>query len=326
MTSMDKPLPPANESLPAEAKEIAQQWFRSLRNQICAAFEHLEDAHTSGTAAGRFARKQWERPGGGGGEMSIMRGRVFEKVGVNISTVHGEFSETFRKDIPGAVENPYFWASGISLVAHMCSPLVPAVHMNTRYIVLDTTPPVNGGSKGGEDTSSSMNVPSFPSPPHAGGINNRHWFGGGADLTPVFPDAADTNDFHTAFKATCDGFDPGYYPKFKQWCDEYFYLKHRAEPRGVGGIFYDYLHTGDWQQDFAFTQAVGKAFLDIYPKIVARHMHKPWTKEQREAQLIKRGRYVEFNLLYDRGTKFGLMTGGNTEAILMSLPPEVKWP
>jgi coproporphyrinogen III oxidase len=269
-----------------EQKDTAAAWFRQLRDAICAEFEAIENSS-------RFIRTPWQREDGGGGEMSLMKGKMFEKVGVNISTVHGEFSETMRKEIPGADKDPRFWASGISLVAHMCSPLVPAVHMNTRMVVV------------------------------AGGA--RQWFGGGADLTPMFPDEKDTADFHAAFKQTCDAADPGYYTKFKNWCDEYFFLKHRNEPRGVGGIFYDYINTGDWEKDFAFTRTVGNTFLDIYPNIVRRHMHKPWTKDQREHQLRKRGRYVEFNLLYDRGTRFGLMTGGNVEAILMSLPPEVKW-
>jgi len=278
-----------------EHKKRASAWFEELRNHICAEFEKLEsDPSESTVPAGRFKRTKWEREGGGGGTMSVMKGRVFEKVGVNISTVHGEFSELMRKEIPGAAEDPRFWASGISLVAHMCSPLVPAVHMNTRMIVV--------------------------------GDGSKHWFGGGADLTPIFPVERDTQDFHDALKATCDQFDPEYYDKFKAWCDEYFFLKHRNEPRGVGGIFYDYINTGNWEQDFAFTQAVGRSFASIYPAIVRRHMHKRWSKKQREQQLVKRGRYVEFNLLYDRGTRFGLMTGGNTEAILMSLPPEVKWP
>ncbi len=274
-------------------KKAAQMWFRQLRDQICGIFETIEN-EASGGVAGRFERKAWEREGGSSGEMSLMRGRVFEKVGVNISTVHGEFSDTMRKEVPGAQENPHFWASGISLVAHMCSPLVPAVHMNTRMLVL------GGGSK--------------------------QWFGGGADLTPMYPVEADTADFHAAFKAACDDADLAYYAKFKTWCDEYFFLKHRNEPRGVGGIFYDYVNTGDFDADFAFTQSVGKALAEVYPALVRRHMFESWTKEQREWQLTKRGRYVEFNLLYDRGTRFGLMTGGNVEAILMSMPPEVRWP
>jgi len=272
----------------------AQAWFESLRDRLCAAFEAIEDEHAAaqpgGAPAGRFARKAWPREGGGGGTMALMRGRVFEKIGVNVSTVWGEFSPEFRGQIPGAAGDGKFWASGISLVSHPRSPLVPAAHMNTRHLRTSKT-----------------------------------WFGGGADMTPVYPDETDTRDFHAALQAACDAHDPGHYARFKKWCDEYFFIKHRNEARGVGGIFYDYLEN-DWARDFAFTKAVGEAFLDIYPRLVRRHVMKPWTEAQRHDQLVKRGRYVEFNLIYDRGTLFGLRTGGNIEAILMSLPPEVSWP
>lgn len=269
---------------------------------ICAEFEAIEDegggSLDGGDApapAGRFERKTWARTDhsgadGGGGTMAVMHGQVFEKVGVNISIVHGEFSPEFRKQIPGAEENPDFWAAGISLVAHMRSPLVPAVHMNTRFIV-----------------------------------TSKAWFGGGADLTPMYPDDDAAATFHGGLKAACDAHGDEY-EKYRKWCDEYFFLPHRNEPRGIGGIFYDYRDSGDWDADFAFTQDVGRAFNDIYPKIVRSRKDRTWTAEQREHQLVRRGRYVEFNLLHDRGTKFGLQTGGNVEAILMSMPPEAKWP
>jgi coproporphyrinogen III oxidase len=287
------------------AKQQARAWFESLRDRICAEFEKIENEYAGQQHGelppGEFERKSWQRPRDaegphkdqdrGGGVMSVMKGRVFEKVGVNVSTVFGEFSPEFRKQMPGAAEDPRFYATGISLVAHLRSPKVPAVHMNTRFIA-----------------------------------TTKSWFGGGADLTPMVPNDEDTRDFHAALKAACDPHDATYYPRFKKQCDEYFYLPHRGEPRGVGGIFYDYLNTDDFAKDFAFTKAVGEAYLGAYPKIVRRHMNEPWTPAEREHQLLKRGRYVEFNLLHDRGTKFGLMTGGNIDAILMSLPPEVKWP
>ncbi len=276
-------------------KEKASQWFRELRDKICAEYELVESEYAtkSGGKAGKFERTAWDREKGGGGEMSIMEGQVFEKVGVNISTVFGEFDEKFRKEIPNAEENPTFWASGISLVAHSKNPLVPSAHFNTRMIVL-------GGDK-------------------------KQWFGGGGDLTPTFEFDEDTADFHNEFKSACDKHNSEYYSKFKKWCDEYFFIKHRNEARGVGGIFYDYLNTGNWEEDFNFTQDVGMAFHIIYPKLVRRRMYSSYDESHKQKQLIKRGRYVEFNLVYDRGTRFGLMTDGNVDAILMSLPPLAAW-
>lgn len=282
-------------------QEKATHWFKDLRDTICDNFEQLEIACDSPFSKdmepGKFERTSWEREdessanGGGGGVMSAMRGRLFEKVGVNVSTVWGQFNENMRLSIPGASENGgKFWASGISLVAHFHSPHVPPMHFNTRHIV-----------------------------------TAKSWFGGGGDLNPIFEVEQDTKDFHTAWKECCDKHDPKYYDRFKDWADEYFFIKHRNEPRGIGGIFYDYLDK-DWDKDFAFTQDVGMTFAEISKDLIARHMNEDWTPEERETQLIKRGRYVEFNLVYDRGTVFGLQTGGNPEAILMSLPPEVKWP
>jgi coproporphyrinogen III oxidase len=286
----EQPFPPdAVRCAPAEA------WFSELRDRICAEFEAIEaefaGACAEGRPPGRFERNEWQRPGGGGGTISVMRGQVFEKVGVNISTVSGEFSPEFRNQIPGASQDPRFWASGISLVAHMCSPLVPAAHMNTRHIV-----------------------------------TSKAWFGGGADLTPIYPDEAAATDFHAGLAAACASYDRDCYERFKTWCDEYFFLKHRGEPRGVGGIFFDYLDSGDQERDFAFVRSVGEAFLGVFAAIVRLRMRLTWTHEQRRHQLVRRGRYVEFNLLYDRGTVFGLKTGGNPDAILMSLPPLVAWP
>ncbi len=278
-------------------KKRAEAWFATVRNNLCARLEDLEqavDVHDLNREfePKTFEKKSWERPDGGGGTMAVLReGRVFEKAGVNISTVHGEFSEEFRARIPGASEDPRFWASGVSVVVHPRSPKVPIAHMNTRMI-----------------------------------MTTQGWFGGGGDLTPVFPNDAETARFHQAYKDACDSHDPTYYKKYKKWCDEYFFLPHRGEARGVGGIFYDNLWSGDWEKDFAYTQDIGRTFVQVYPDIARDKMNEIWTPEDRQAQRLKRGRYVEFNLLYDRGTIFGLKTGGNVDAILMSLPPDVAWP
>jgi coproporphyrinogen III oxidase len=291
--------PDARSALVQERTTRARAWFDELRDSLVAAFEALEDEapeHLYPGPPGRFELKPWVREAGGGGVMGFLRGRFFEKVGLHISEVHGRFTPEMAATMPGADKDPSFIATGVSLIAHLASPRVPAVHMNTRYLA----------------TSSG-------------------WFGGGADLTPLLEDqrsqeAADAVLFHEALRRACDAHHPDWYGKYKAWCDEYFFLPHRNEPRGVGGIFYDRHDSGDWERDFAFTRDVGTALLEVYPKIARHRMNEPWTAEEREEQLVRRGRYVEFNLLYDRGTMFGLKTGGNIESILSSMPPLVRWP
>ena len=285
-------------------KARAQAWFEALRDLIQIAFERLEVEAPAELYPGppaRFERKPWTREEGGGGVMGMMHGRLFEKVGVHTSTVHGAFTPEFARTMPGAEEDPSFFATGISLIAHMRSPRVPAVHMNTRFIA-----------------------------------TTKNWFGGGADLTPLLADqrrqdAPDTQRFHAALQAACDAHDPDpaaptWHARYKAWCDEYFFLPHRGEARGVGGVFYDRHDSGDFERDFAFTRSIGERFLEAYAEIVRARMGEPWTEAEREEQLVRRGRYVEFNLLYDRGTLFGLKTGGNIESILSSMPPLVRWP
>ena len=284
---------------PLERQVRATAWFETLRDRLCAALEAIEAAAAGDLypgEPGRFVRTPWARAEGGGGVMSMLHGRAIEKAGVHVSHVHGTFSPDFARTVPGADADARFSATGVSLIVHPRNPHVPAAHFNTRFIT-----------------------------------TTQSWFGGGGDLTPLLAeqrsqDAPDAVRFHGAFKAACDAYDPAWHPRYKAWCDEYFFLPHRNEPRGVGGIFYDHHDTGDHERDFAFTRDVGEAFLAAYPAIVRDRVGQPWTDAEREAQLVQRGRYVEFNLLYDRGTLFGLKTGGNIDSILSSMPPMVRWP
>jgi coproporphyrinogen III oxidase len=291
--------PPLADPIALERARRASAWFDELRDRFVGAFESLEEAAPAALyagAPGRFELTPWTREAGGGGVMGFLRGRLFEKCGLHISEVHGVLSPEMAGTLPGAAEDPRFVATGLSLIAHMRSPRVPAVHMNTRYLA-----------------------------------TTHGWFGGGADLTPLLAtqradDAPDALAFHAALRRACEGHDAAWYDRYRAECDAYFHLPHRGEARGIGGIFYDHHDSGDFERDLAFTRDVGMALLEVWPKIVSQRMMEPWSDEEREEQLIRRGRYVEFNLLYDRGTMFGLRTGGNIESILSSMPPLVKWP